>query len=307
MQIRWLTFGVDLNPLSHLVHQYNKWRMDGFVSRELGSRMAQFHTARPTKSIMDLALNAYLSENSGSKMTDGMDSTFKKFAMSQINWFLFSGHDTTSSSLCYLFYVLSLHPSVLSRVQAEHDQIFGSDADQASDLITQSPFLLNQLLLTTAVIKETLRLYPVVSSTRAGEPGFSVKDDQGRQFPTDGFLVWANSQVIQRDPAYWPRPDEFVPERWLVPPDHPLHPVKGTWRPFEYGPRNCIGQELAMIEMKIILVMTLRRFNIKPAYEELDNLQRAGKLNTVYGQRGYQIQRAQPSDDLPCRVYESKR
>lgn len=307
MQIRWLVFGANFNPLSHLVYRYNKWRMDGFVSRELDSRIAQFHTSKPTKSIMDLALNAYFSESSGSEITGGMDSTFKKFAMSQIKLFLFSGHDTTSGSVCYLFYILSLHSSALSRVRDEHDQIFGSSVEKATDLIAQSPFLLNQLPYTTAVIKETLRLYPPVSSTRAGEPGFNVKDDQGRQFPTDGFLVWANPQVVQRDPAYWPQPDEFVPERWLAPPDSPLHPVKGAWRPFEFGPRNCIGQELAMIEMKVILVLALRRFDIKPAYDELDKRQQGRKINTVYGQRGYQIQRAQPSDNLPCRVYELQR
>jgi len=313
MQIRWLIFGAELNlferfnPLRPFVHRYNKWRMNSYVSRELDIRMANFGTTKPSKSIMDLALAAYLNEDPGSKQSQGMDNTFKRFAMSQIKLFLFSGHDTTSSSVCYLFYVLALHSSVLRRVRAEHDSIFGSDLDEVADLIAENPFLLNQLSVTTAVIKETLRLYPAVSSTRAGEPGFSVTDDAGRQFPTNGFLVWANPHAIQRDPAYWPQPDEFIPERWLVPSGDPLHPVKGTWRPFEYGPRNCIGQELAIIEMKIILVMTIRRFDIRLAYKDVD-ARRPGKgVKTVYGERGYQIQRAQPSDDLPCRVFDLTR
>lgn len=234
--------------------------------------------------------------------TKGMDGTFRKFAMSQIKLFLFSGHDTTSSSICYLFYVLSQHPSALSRVRAEHDDVFGPDLSKTAALITKNPSLLNQLPYTLAVIKETLRLYPVVSSTRAGEPDFNVTDEKGRQSLTDGFLVWANPQVIQRDPAYWPRPDEFVPERWLVPPGDSLHPIKGAWRPFEHGPRNCIGQELAMVEMKVVMVMTLRQFGILPAYKELDRQKLSGEIKTVYGERGYQIQRAQPSDDFPCRV-----
>ena len=306
MQIRWLTFRANpiekLNLFRPFVHRYNAWRMNRYVSGELSSRMADFQTGNRTKSIMDLALTAYLSENAEKNIVRGMDSTFKSFAMSQIKLFLFSGHDTTSSSICYLFYVLSQNRSALNRVRAEHDEIFGLDLDQTASLIEENTFLLNQLPYTLAVIKETLRMYPAVSSTRAGEPGFNVTDDEGRQFPTDGFLVWAISHTVQRDPAYWPRPDEFIPERWLVPPGDPLHPAKGTWRPFEYGPRNCIGQELAMIEMKIIMVMVLRRFEIKPAYEELDRRKRSGKVDRVYGERGYQIQRAQPSDDLPCRV-----
>ena len=129
-----------------------------------------------------------------------------------------------------------------------------------------------------------------------------VRDDLGRQFPTNDFLVWANPQVIQRDPTYWPKPDEFIPERWLVSSDDPMHPIKGTWRPFEYGPRNCIGQELALIEMKIIMIMTLRRFSVKLTYSELDGDVSMKGVRTVCGERGYQILRAQPSDDLPCWV-----
>ena len=114
-----------------------------------------------------------------------------------------------------------------------------------------------------------------------------MTDDAGRRFPTDGFLVWANPQPIHRDPAYWQRPDEFLPERWLAAPGDPLHPLKEAWRPFEHGPRNCIGQELAIIEMKVIMVMTLRRFNIGLAYEELDCARRAKGIKAVHGERGY--------------------
>ena len=228
-----------------------------------------------------------------------MDSTFKRVAMSQIKLFLFSGHDTTSSTVCYIFYVLAMNPTVLARVRAEHASIIGLEASKTASLVKSDPFLLNQLPYTLAVIKETLRMYPAVSSTRAGEPNFSVSDDTGRLFPTDGFLVWANPQPIHRDPTYWEQPDSFLPERWLVTPGDPLHPVKGAWRPFEHGPRNCIGQELAMLEIKVIMVMTVRRFEIELMYEQSG----CGKgIRTVYAQRGYQIQRAQPSDDLPCRV-----
>ena len=308
MQIRWLTFGADINPFVRFnpfrpfVHWYNAQRMNSYVSQELDSRMSNFHSVDRSKSVMDLALSAYMSDNSEPQSKGGMNSTFRKFAMSQIKLFLFSGHDTTSSSICYLYYVMSQKLSALRHVQDEHDKIFGPHLDEAASQIIKNPALLNQLPYTLAVIKETLRLYPVVSSTRAGEPGFTVRDDLGRQFPTDNFLVWANPQVIQRDPEYWPQPDEFVPERWLVPLDDPMHPVKGAWRPFEYGPRNCIGQELAMLEMKIIMVMTLRRFSIKLAYTEVDGNASTKGIKTVYGERGYQIQRGQPSDDLPCRV-----
>lgn len=277
--------------------------MNNYVSREVENRYSQLqsqenHSAKGSKTITNLVLTKHLAEDAA-RRTRIMDSTFKKFTMSQIKLFLFSGHDTTSSTVCYIFYILSTHPTILALVRAEHASILSPDPSKTVSLIATSPFLLNKLPYTLAVIKETLRLYPAVSSTRAGEPSFDVRDDTGRLFPTDGFLVWANPLPVHRDPAYWDRPDECIPERWLVPPGDPLYPVKGAWRPFEHGPRNCIGQELAMLEMKVMMVMVVSRFEIEVVYGEVEG----GKgVRTVYGERGYQIQRAQPSEDLPCRV-----
>ena len=312
MQVKWLTFGADVNPFTRynpvrpLVFWYNSRRMNSYVTRKIDTRFAELQSedhnhSDGNKSIIDLVLTAKMSENAGQELQH-MDTQFKNFTMNQIKLFIFSGHDTTSSTVCYIFYILATNAAILARVRAEHTSVFGSDAFEAASIITSSPSLLNKIPYTVAVIKEVLRMYPAVSGTRAGEPNFSVTDDANRSFPTDGFLVWDNPQAIHRDPAYWPQPDEFLPERWLVAADNPLHPIKGAWRPFSHGPRNCIGQELAMIEMKVIMVMTARRFDIQLAYEELDAAKGTKNIKTIYGERGYQIQRAQPSDDLPCRV-----
>ena len=309
MQVRWLTFGAEVNPFTRynpirpLVHWYNLRQMNNYVSREVDNRFVQIqsqgkHSAKGKKSIIDLVLTTVVAEKTASEARV-MDSTFRKFTMSQIKSFLLAGHDTTSSTVCYIFYVLAIYPAILARVRAEHVSILGQDASLVASVITSDSFLLNKLPYTLAAIKETLRMYPPAASVRAGEPNFSVRDDVGRVFPTNGFLVWATQQPVHRDPTYWQHPDEFLPERWLVPPGDPLYPIKGAWRPFEHGPRNCIGQELAILEMKVIMVMTVRRFNVELMYDESD---RAKGIRTVHGQRGYQIQRGQPSDDLPCRV-----
>jgi len=315
MQVRWLTFGAEINPFTRynpmrpLIHWYNTRRMNKYVSKEIENRFSVLQKLdNPSheggKSIVDLVLTAHLSQKVD-RDTQVLDNEFKNFTMNQVKLFLFSGHDTTSSTVCYLFYILATQPAVLTRLRAEHNSILGPLISETAVLVQSNPFLLNQLPFTSAVIKETLRLYPAVSSTRAGEPGFCVTDNQGRRYPTDGFLVWANPQPIHRDPKYWHQPDDFIPERWLVASDDPLHPVKGAWRPFEHGPRNCIGQELAMIEMKVIIVLTTRKFDFKLAYEDVDSVRKPRGINTVYGERGYQIERAQPSDDLPCRVSQS--
>ena len=119
---------------------------------------------------------------------------------------------------------------------------------------------LNQLTYTLAVIKEVLRMFPAVSGTRAGEPDFCVTDEAGHQFPTHGFLIWDDPQLTHRDPRYWPRSDNSIPERWLLPPDDALHPVPGAWRPFSQGPRNCMC--LPCRRVKHPMMMTLSFFEL---------------------------------------------
>ena len=231
-----------------------------------------------------------------------LESGFKEFITSQVKMFIFAGHDTTSSTICYMYHLLSSHPAIRDRVCAEHDKIVGLDLTQTASVLSESPHLLNQLPLTVAVIKETLRLFPPSSTTRGGELNFCIKDAEGNKYPTEGFLVWSNHEATHRDPSYWPEPASFLPERWLVLADDSLYPTKGAWRPFEHGPRNCIGQELTMIEMKIIMVMTLRQFSITPAYADWDRLKgKSGNL-AVEGERAYQVGIGEPSEGLPSRI-----
>lgn len=110
---------------------------------------------------------------------------------------------------------------------------------------------------------------------------------------------------MHRSPKYWPRPDEFVPERWLVGPEHELYPQKGAWRAFEHGPRNCIAQDLVMVELSVLLVMVAREFEFRNCYEEWDMLKKEKGRKRYRGERAYQIEEgaAHPADGYPCRVF----
>ena len=260
------------------------------------------------KSVVDLALDKYLEDKLQSKDAQIMDATFKKFAISQMKVFILAGHDTTSATLCYLFYLLAKHPRVLQQARAEHDEVFGSDITQARTNIIADPYLLNQLPFTVAVIKETIRLFPAASSARDGEQGFSITED-GHQYPTEGCMVWSLHQAIHHEPLYWPEPEAFIPERWLVSKDHPLYPVKGAWRPFEFGPRNCIGQELVMLEIKLVMAMIIREFNVEACYDEWDRVKGKKGLRIVNGERAYQVINGttRPAEGFPCRISIAKR
>ena len=300
-----------------MVQWYNGRVMTKFIENELDHRFAERRRGQASndtdmphsKSVISLALESYMAENGQGKTTKEMDQTFKTYATAQIRLFLFAGHDTTSSTLCYCYHLLSSHPEAMAKLRAEHDTVFGTDLVKVPSLLIDNPHLLNQLPYTLAVIKETMRLFPAASSMREGCPGVSIIDDAGNAYPTEGVYVWVLHLAIQRNPKYWHEPDSFIPERWLVPPGHPLHPVKGGWRPFEFGPRNCIGQTLVTMDLRIVLVMTVREFEIRSAYRDWDSLHPRGTaVKTVHGERAYQIEKggAHPADGFPCRVVMRK-
>lgn len=315
-QLDWLSFGHEVNPLQRhnpirpFMNWWNSRQMVKYIWGELDMRLKRRNVdgksiqGTRSRSIIDLALDNYLASRPGDHTINAMDTAFRDIATSQLRVFIFAGHDTTSSTMCYALHLLWTNPKARQLLIAEHDMILGPDHKEAARKIEEDPYILNRLSYTMAVAKETLRLYPSASSARSGEPGYFMSGSDGLQFPTDGFMVWSNSHAIQRDPLYWPQPNEFLPERWLVEEDHRLYPRKGTYRPFEFGPRKCIGQELAMIEMKVFLALTSREFEIRSVYEEWDTLHPKAGPRTIEGDRAYQILSgaAHPSDGLPCRV-----
>ena len=198
---------------------------------------------------------------------------------------------------------------MLSQVRAEVDHVFGAGpSERAATQISQDPFLLNKLPYITATIKESMRLFPAASTTRMGEPCFTITDPRnGLRYPADpNMLIWLVSYACQRDPKFWPRPDEFLLERWLAKEGEELHLTRRAWRPFEYGPRACIGKELSMIELKIVVCLIARSFEIQAVYDELNvkaDKQGSGrKIKAVDGEKIYQRGKSEPSDYLPCRV-----
>ena len=292
-----------INFFRPFVHMYNTRRMNCYLSRELDGRYnaIQGKSDNQNKSVIDLALKSYLAENPSAI---GINADFKDFAMAQIKLFIFAGHDTTSAGAIFTYHLLSQHPKILAEVRAEHDGVFGSNVHTTASILSSKPSLINQLPYTLAVIKESLRIYPTVAALRDGQPDFFLSSDSGQRFPTDQCMIWGDHYGTHHNPHHWPRVEEFLPERWLVPEGHDLYPPKNAWRPFERGPRNCVGQELALTEIKVMLTLTIRDFNIQNAYEEFDELKKNPKGWNVNGQRAYMMRRGggHPADNYPCKV-----
>jgi len=305
------------NPWAWIMRRYYARIMDRYIGKILDERYAvrpsEEKTTRRRKPAIDLAIDEYSNQQRelGLKPRDqGVDNRFKQVAIDQMKTFLFAGHDTSSSTICYIYHLLNLHPEALRKVRDEHDSIFGKDISKASDLLKEDPQLINKLPYTLAVVKETLRLFPAGATVRSGLPSIPIIYD-GATYQTAGFMVWVNQHCISRRADLYPEPDSFIPERFLPFPDNYQDVPKDAWRAFEKGPRSCIGQELAILEMKVFMVLTLREFDVVAAYEEYDRLKGrekpgedlGGKRGT-FGYRGYQILigSAKPVDGMPVRV-----
>lgn len=95
-------------------------------------------------------------------------------------------------------------------------------------------------------------------------------------------MVWINTHTIHRLASLFPDPDAFIPERFLPPFSVP----KDAWRPFEKGPRSCIGQEFSMLEMKIVMALTLREFEFENAFVEWDRKLGRKPAGEMFGKFG---------------------
>ena len=320
-QLAWCDAGLHSNPLEYIniarpiVQQYNAWRMNSYVDPLLAQRYSTVSQRPKSKYIADLLMSAYVKENSHptnpSSLPTKMDPEFSEFMRAQVKLFLQAGHDTTAASIVYTLYTLSRHPLALTRLRSELDTVFGPDITATCDRLSENPHLLHQCSYLLAVVKETLRLYPPTATARFGTPGFflssTASSGHSRRLPTEHCLVVGNHHGIHHNPRFWPRVEDFLPERWLVDPSDPLYPVKNGWRPFEKGSRNCLGQELAMTEIKLVVAVMVREFEVRDAYAEWDSLRGrkdGGKSMRVNGERAYQITRGggHPSENFPCRV-----
>ncbi|KAL4935582.1 hypothetical protein BDV06DRAFT_234185 [Aspergillus oleicola] len=188
----------------------------------------------------------------------------------QLKTFLLGGHDSPSATLAWAFYELSRTPRAMLAVSAELDALFGTgtDANAVCSRLASSegPDLLSRMSYITAVLRETLRLHTPASTARYAPSGSGlvVTTPTGEELCLDDLIIYNCNSIIHRDPAvFGETADSFMPERWLKQNNSSNSSTtipSSAWRPFERGPRACIGQEFASIEMRVIIAAVARQF-----------------------------------------------
>ncbi|KAK7961874.1 cytochrome P450 [Apiospora aurea] len=179
----------------------------------------------------------------------------------QLRTFLFAGHDATATLLSWALYELSRTPRALRAIRAELDTLFGGDASPT--VIARADGSLATDALHRRCHQRNAAFTPPGGTARAIPPGsgLTVRMPDGHQQCLDGLLVYNCQSLIHTDPnTFGPSAGDFAPERWLSADTSGSIPA-GAWRAFERGPRNCIGQELANMEARVVMALTARRFD----------------------------------------------
>ncbi|KAH6691411.1 cytochrome P450 52A11 [Plectosphaerella plurivora] len=255
----------------------------------------------------------------------------------QIKSFFFAGHDTTSNTLQWAIYEVSRHPRLLEAVRAEADAALGTDPDPSSVLAafdTRAEEILSSMPYTLAIIRETLRRHTTAGSGREipKGTGFYITLADGSTVCVDGLTLFLCHDLLMLDEeVYGSTVWDFVPERWMTKEQaeaaasrarteeerrmileaNAVDVPASAFRPFERGPRNCIGQELSMIESRMILALVVRQYDFTKVDLGAPTLGGDGKpLVDAKGRHvsetetyGYRKGTAGPVDGIRTRVY----
>ena len=198
-------------------------RLDALIFAEIDRRRT---TGARGEDILSLLLDATDEDGEGLS---------KSHIRDEVMTLLFAGHDTTTSTVAFLFYELARNPDARGRVV--DDLAAGSDAEL--DL----------------ALDETLRLYPPawIGPRRALEP-FAFNGHQVPGGVPVNYCSWASHRL----PDVWPEPERFDPQRFA--PDNRERIPKGAYVPFGGGSRTCIGMRFGQQEIRTIAAAILERF-----------------------------------------------
>jgi len=163
----------------------------------------------------------------------------------------FTGHETTALALAWTFYLLGQNPEPEQRLWAEVDRVLEGRTPTFEDL-ARLPFV-------EMVVKESLRLYP---------PAYGVVREALNDCEIGGYPIPKGATLamfqwaVHRDPRYFDRPEEFIPERWDK--DFAKSLPRCAYFPFGAGPRLCIGNSFAQAELPLLLASIAQKFQLEP-------------------------------------------
>jgi len=216
-------------------------KLDTLIYSEISRRRS---TGERGQDILSLLLDAQ--DEDGNTLSDLQ-------IRDEVMTLLFAGHDTTTSTVSFMFYELSHHPEIVARLLAEQDAAFPGEGATPSVADLQ-PLLSGELTELEMVLEETLRKYPPawIGPRRSVQPF----EFEGHTVPARAFVnycSWASHHL----PNVFPDPEDFRPERFS--PEATSAIPKGAYVPFGGGSRTCIGMRFGQLEVRTIATLILSR------------------------------------------------
>jgi cytochrome P450 len=198
-------------------------------------------SGRDTGDLLSMLLHAQ--DEDGSRMTD------RQLRDETITLFL-AGHETTASTLSWMWWLLAQNPAAETKLHAELDTVLGGRSPSLDDL--------SKLTYSGNVITEALRLYPPAW----GLARVAIEDHEIAGYPVKKGMGIAMAQwVVHRDARWYDAPEEFRPERWEG--DFLKKLPRFAYFPFGGGPRQCIGNAFAMMEATLLLATIAQRYRLR--------------------------------------------
>ncbi len=214
--------------------------LDRIVAEEITRRRAVPDPER--RDVLSLLIEARDEDGSGLSDEEIRD---------QLMTLMFAGHDTSTSTVSFLFYELARHPEARASLRAELDEVLGGAPPTPAQLAGELPYL-------EMVVDEVLRLYPPAWIG----PRRAVRDFEfaGRTVPAGAHVNYC-SWASHRLPDVFPDPEAFIPERFER--DRKTALPRGAYVPFGGGSRICIGKRFGQTEVKLVAAMALQRLRFE--------------------------------------------
>jgi cytochrome P450 len=235
-------------PLPRQAQKRRELRLlDGLVRSHIQDRRAAVAGGRDAgEDLLGMLLAARDEEGDGQTLSDDE-------IRDQLMTIFLAGHETTATALAWAAWALAADPDLAARAALETDAVLGARAPVMADLPC--------LPLLASVVKETLRRYPPVPGVLMRR---AIEDVEiGGWLVPKGSLVTMPFFVAQRDARWFEQPERFDPSRFDEAAARDL--PRGAYIPFGAGPRVCIGNSFASMEMTLALAMLVQRFTLRPA------------------------------------------
>ena len=280
------------------LYQSNTYQLNQYVSQlvrkrwklRCQERTSSQPVSRPVD-ILDKVLQVYettpnISINRGVNSYPPLPESIVQQVRDEMKTFMLAGHETSAAAMTWSLYEILQQPDVLKSIRTEADSVFDPAIDwrEAGELDLPSTEQLSHLMLTEACLKESLRKYSVVPMVTRRvvedmqmENSHTTKSSSATYFVPKGSTILVNIQAVHMNPTLWPDPHRYDPYRFLTISNiqagikssvasgqnglsyKEIEPY--TFLPFIAGPRNCLGQYLALLETKMVIAFLLQRYD----------------------------------------------